>query len=133
MLSENERYLFPQEISKFMRDTYKHPAIYKWAIENDRKIESIYIGEAEKLCPRRIRGYLKPGPTQMTNIRLNSIFTDSLKNDKTVSLYYMMFSTFTINDKEISIDELKDKYIRRLLENLLIIEEKKQDVNILNN
>lgn len=52
--NESAHYLFPNEITAYMRRQYGIPAIYRWVVESDKTIESIYIGETEELCPRRV-------------------------------------------------------------------------------
>jgi len=97
---KSAQYLFPNEITANMRQQYRTPAIYRWIVESDETVESVYIGETEELCPRRIYGYLNPGMSQMTNIRINNLFKDLIKKGKTIRLEHLVFSDFSLDGKK---------------------------------
>ena len=88
LLRENVEYLFPMAISPFMRTRYKGPAVFKWEIyqniPGDKKL--VYIGEAQELCPKRLYGYLNPGPTQLANKKVNTEFRGYLKENLKIKL-----------------------------------------------
>ncbi len=44
------------------------PALYAFAVENDVK----YLGKTRSSLGQRLHGYLRPGPTQLTNQRIHS-------------------------------------------------------------
>ena len=105
----------------------KNSAIYKWVIG-----KAIYIGETVNLA-KRIRGYIRPGPTQTTNKRINSF----IEKAKTVEFYVLNISSLKINETEIinssNQDEvLKDVFIRKLIENYYLVQAKLEGVELLN-
>ena len=125
-------YNFPDRISKFMKQNYKIPAVYRWIVEENGKIKSMYIGEAEELCPRRVYSFLNPGPSQSTNFRLKIMFNNEISNGKKVLLEKLHFSEFMFDDKIIKYNELKKKQIRIFLESLLIVHYTNKKFKILN-
>lgn len=88
--SDAEEYVFPRPVTEFMRRFYNKPAIYRWIVERtdigDEPL--IYIGEAARLCPDRLSGYLMPGPTQQTNLRLNQQFHECLVQGGSIDSKY---------------------------------------------
>ncbi len=131
---EEKEYYFPDKMSSFMKNEYKKPAIYRWnvfkTIRGDQKI--IYIGETQELCPQRINGYLNPGPSQHTNKRIKRKFEAYLANGFKIGLDILQFSDIKIENFVIRYDDLKDKHIRRLIEELMIIIHEKMGYTILN-
>ncbi len=131
---EGQEYHFPEEISSFMRKNYRKPAIYRWNvfrnIPSDKKI--IYIGEAQELCPQRINGYLYPGPSQRTNNRIKKIFKTYLDKGFKIRLEILHFGNIKIGDFTLSDNDLKDRHIRRFVEELMIIIHRQKGYEILN-
>lgn len=119
--AENIPYCFPDDITDYMKSRYGFPALYRWII--DRKDGSVfyYLGETDGLIPRRINQYLKPGPSQKTNLRLNEVFYDEIKKGTKIRLEYLTFSPFTINEFKFSHSSLTDVHVRRFLEKLFTI------------
>ena len=83
-----------------MKKNYRKPAIYRWnvfkEIPNDEKI--IYVGEAQELCPQRIKGYLNPGPSQQTNKRIKKKFQTYLDKGFKIRLEMLQFDNIKIED-----------------------------------
>jgi hypothetical protein len=130
--NESDQYFFPNTITAYMRQKYRIPAIYRWIVESNGRIESVYIGETEELCPRRVYGYLNPGSSQMTNIRINNLFDELIKKGKIIRLEYLVFSDFFFDGKKITDQDLVKKNIRVLLENIMIIHHENDGIVILN-
>ena len=116
--SKNIPYSFPQPITKYLRQQYNWPAIYRWSIKRSDKT-LIYIGETERL-DRRLNHYLKPGPSQKTNQRLRELFDKELISGASIGLDVLSFESFVINGREYSSEKLWEKEVRCFLENLLI-------------
>jgi len=57
---------------KIPRSKLRIPVIYSWRVLRDNREIEIYIGETEDVG-RRFYHYLKPGPSQKTNIRTKSV------------------------------------------------------------
>lgn len=96
---------------------HNYPAIYTWVLFSNSGEKSYYLGETENLS-RRIYHYMNPGPSQTTNIRLKK----EMNKSKKVILYVLNMNTLQINGKALSKEDLKDKYIRKGIESLLIKE-----------
>lgn len=120
---EDEIYMFPNPITPYMKRLYKSPSIYRWnihkGIPTSEKI--IYIGEGQQLVPARIKGYLNPGPSQMTNKRLNNCFFEYKQRGYEISLEIIRFDAMNLGDSSFNLVDLENKYLRRFLENMLII------------
>ncbi|RLI17394.1 hypothetical protein DRO54_11590 [Candidatus Bathyarchaeota archaeon] len=131
---EDEEYYFPERITSFMRSNYKQPAIYRWNVfrNNSEDEKLIYIGEAQELCPQRINGYLNPGPSQQTNRRTKEMFQDYLSKGLKIRLEMLQFNNIKIENFTLINSDLKDKHVRRFLEELMVIIYKQKGFQILN-
>ena len=131
---EGDYYVFPQKISQFMKDNYRSPQIYRWNIFknnlNDEKI--VYIGEAQIFCPTRLQGYIKPGPSQYTNIRMNKEFEEFIKKGYSVALEILDFEQLTLNELKITKKELHNKFLRKFVENLMLFLSRHEGYHLLN-
>jgi len=134
LIDENREYLFPEDITSFMKRRYKHSVIYRWDIfKKEREDEKlIYIGEAQELCPERINGYLNPGPSQKTNNRIKEKFQAYLKSEFKIGLEILKFDKINIEDFTFTKNDLCDKHFRRFIEELMIIIYKQKGFKILN-
>lgn len=130
--SDDSQYKFPQPITAFMKKHYRKPAIYRWTINQIEGETLFYIGEAVRLCPDRLNGYLSPGSNQQTNIRLNRIFQETAGNGASIRLEILKLSGAFVNDLDFQEKDLAKQDIRRLIEKLLVTLYKNQDFNLLN-
>jgi len=131
--SETVEYEFPKPITEFMRQFYKKPMVYRWIVELPDTDETLmYIGEAARLCPDRLSGYLTPGPTQQTNIRLNQQFHEFIAHGGRIRLEILKMNGAFVNDLDLTEEDLGRQDIRRLIERLLITLYRSQGVNLLN-
>jgi hypothetical protein len=101
------------------------PAIYRFIVYNyESKNEAYYIGEAVNLIDRR-KGYDKPGPTQGTNIWMNNILKEYKNDFQKINISYLKISDkIVISSKEDQDKELKSSFIRKFIENYLIVKAK---------
>lgn len=132
--SEAEEYVFPKPITDFMKRLYKKPLIYRWIVEHkDTDDEMLmYIGEAARLCPDRLSGYITPGPTQRTNLRLNQQFHECMTHGGRIKLEILKMTGAFVNDLDLTEKDLSRQDIRRLIERLLVTLYRSQGVNLLN-
>lgn len=84
--------------------------------------EIVYIGEAEDLARRiqRVRTPARKGKGGDTNKRLNKIFHEYLKADRTIVLDVADFEPCEINGVRIDREAIGDRFKRRMLENLVL-------------
>jgi hypothetical protein len=59
------------------------PALYAFVSDE----EVLYVGKTNMTLARRLYGYVKPGPSQSTNIRVNSCLYEVLTNGGAVDIY----------------------------------------------
>ena len=132
--AEGVEYAFPRPITPFMRREYRRPAIYRWRVtQADRPDDEVhYIGEAQQLCPQRLSGYLKPGPTQETNKRLQREFQSYLERGYTIQLDVLHLGQLSIGAYDLKLEDLASKSVRRFLEQLLITYYRQQGAKVLN-
>jgi len=132
-LREKVEYLFPMDISPYMRSKYKEPAVFKWEIYQniigDRKI--VYIGEAAELCPKRLYGYLNPGPTQLANKKINTEFRGYLKEKLKIKLDICRMQELTFGESIFDAGAFGDKHLRRLVAEAMMIEHGKRGFTIM--
>lgn len=118
---DNIVYSYPGNITKYMKDKYGFPALYRWVIQKRNGSVFYYLGETDGLVPRRVYQYLNPGPSQKTNLRLHDIFHSESANGSKILLEYLTFTPFTLNNRTISQSSLTDPHVRRLLEELFTV------------
>lgn len=130
--NDGTEYHFPDNY-QLIDKKYTISAIYKWTVyeadKDDLKI--VYIGEAE-ILRKRIMGYLNPGPSQQTNIRLNKLFNDYLNMGKKISLEILSFEDINLNGVIISGNDVNESNIRKAIEQLFITIYKKENYTLLN-
>jgi hypothetical protein len=133
LLRDKVDYLFPMGVTPFMRARYKEPAVYRWNIfqktSGDRKL--VHIGEAQELCPRRIYGYLNPGPTQQTNKKIKTEFENYMRQSMSIGLDICVIQELTFGETVLGKQALNDKYIRQLIQTAMIIEHRKKGFTVL--
>ena len=131
LMSAPERsYSFPSRPTSFMR-RYATPGVYRWAVFVGEELEAVYVGEAEDLL-RRLRHYLSPGETQLTNIRLKQYLEHCISKGRKVSLQFLEFEEFFINRDAFVCSQLSDPFVRKAIENLAILETFHLDCEVLN-
>jgi hypothetical protein len=133
LLREKVEYLFPMAITPFMRARYREPAVFRWDIyetkPGDKKL--VYLGDAQELCPKRLYGYLNPGPTQKTNQKINTEFRGYLKEKLNIKLDICNISEIIYNESTLTRSALDDKYMRFLVVNAMIIEHKNKGIKVM--
>lgn len=135
--SPNEFYSFPDKISPYLVENYKRPFIYRWNIfrEEPHDLKKIYIGEAINLI-RRIKNYIKPGPRQQTSKRINKLLNEFLNQNLKIRLEVLKINYFNFNNliiiKNNDPEYLKEKYVRRLIEEIMINYYKQKGYKLLN-
>jgi len=134
LIDETNEYHFPMSISNLMKQQYKKPAIYKWNVykhsPDDQK--RIYIGEAAILCPSRIQGYLTPGPSQHTNIRMKTMFNEFINQGLTIRLEALNLQHSTLGKIPLLPEDLSSKHTRCYIESLLITHYHNKGYTLLN-
>lgn len=123
-------YSFPLRPTSFMR-RYAAPGVYRWAVFVGEELEAVYVGEAEDIL-RRLRHYLSPGETQLTNIRLKQYLEGCVSRGRKVSFQFLEFEEFFINRDAFACSQLSDPFARKVIENLAILETFHLDCEVLN-
>lgn len=119
-----EAYYFPDKFTRYFREKYSVPLVYRWRIlraqPGDR--EPIYIGEAEEL-PRRIQRVRTPSRKAKdsdTNKRLHQIFQKFLSQGRRIVIDVGDVEPFELNRVRFGGDTTGDPFKRRALENILL-------------
>ncbi|HLV94426.1 MAG TPA: hypothetical protein VKS44_04485 [Candidatus Acidoferrales bacterium] len=115
-------YRFPCPVTPRMTQMYGKPAVYRWIFysEEGRAIR-YYFGETRSLAGR-IKQYLSPGKSQQTNIRMNEHLCSHSKLGLAVGIDVLRPESIVMNDRDLSVDGLKNGFVRKAIENLLIAE-----------
>jgi len=128
----NVPYRWGQPPSAYFRERWNQPAVYRWLINDGRPgTKRLYIGEADQLY-RRVTYYLKPGPTQHTNIRLKRLFDEEREQGHTVHLEVLQFEPFSVAGNRVTVADLGSKMMRVLLEALFGVQFAKEGYTLLN-
>ena len=89
------------------------------------------VGETDNLR-RRLQHYRTPGPSQRTNIRMNSEFLDHLATGGTIEVAIVIDNVDIVaGNGPISVD-LANKAVRRLLVHAALVDEAAAGVQLLN-
>lgn len=132
--SAAEEYHYPEPITPFMKRMYNRPAVYRWNVYQNvpANQQKIYIGQASRLCPDRIEGYLNPRPSESTNNRLRREFQKCLTQGLRIRLEVLHFDRLAIGDLTLTAAELGEQSFRIFIESLLITYYKRSRVTLLN-
>jgi hypothetical protein len=108
------------------------PGLYKFCIAQSGFVRRVYIGESDNLG-RRFSHYRNPGPTQQTNIRMNRILSDHLRENGAVvsALLITQDCWITSDDGEVQPD-LSLKLVRRMFEHFAAATHDHTEVQLLN-
>jgi hypothetical protein len=133
-IEDGTEYHFPQSITALMRQQYRAPAIYRWHVYQNQPgdLRIAYIGETHRLCPDRINGYLFPGPSQMTNLRLNAEFKSHASAGRRIRLEVLTMETLRVDNIRMTVGDLADADVRRTVEKVLTIHYWTQGWTLLN-
>jgi hypothetical protein len=110
-LDEGMRLAFPSVAAE--------PGLYRMRISSDPGV-LVYIGESDNLR-RRFGNYRNPGPTQQTSLRINQLLREKLAAD----------ISMTVNGAEAS-PNLRDRAVRRMVENAALVASGGTDVELAN-
>lgn len=113
---------------KLIPNTDQKPGIYRWKIVKANGLTSYYIGEAVNLR-RRIRQYCFPGPTQQTSIRINKLLKSELKKRSKISLEFLVLHKLNFGKHILTEIDLSCKHVRLLIENLVLLEHRGQNIH----
>ena len=91
-------------------DAPEAPGIYRFDLR-----DRVYIGETDRLR-RRFQHYRTPGPTQLTNLRLNALLLQLLEEPRTIDVSTVTEANVEIDGTAAPLD-LRHKAARRLVEN----------------
>lgn len=105
------------------------PAVYRFKLSS-RSEHAYYFGETEEVS-RRFQHYRTPGRTQRTNQWLNLRMRECLSDGGSVGINVLCDGQFIFNDGHRETD-LSCKFTRRLLENVVIVMEKRSGLIVLN-
>jgi hypothetical protein len=106
------------------------PGLYRLRLKTSDGIESNYVGQSDSLR-RRFFHYRNPGPTQVTNIRLNQLIRDLLSRGGEVSVA-TAYDVWVRTEQGAARADLNRGSLRRLFENLALAVEQASDIDSLN-
>jgi hypothetical protein len=125
-------HFFPEAVTRHVTANYSLPAVHRWALlDTEGQLVAVYFGETENLA-RRIQQYLNPGRGQQTNIRLKVLFEGELRKGLSIQLHYLTFQPFSVCGQQFSFHDLRQSYVRRFLESLVLALEREHGPQILN-
>ena len=124
-------YQFPEPVSSHLSQNLAGPAVYLWKVKSGDRVVGLYVGEASDL-PRRLKGYLKPGPSQTTNLRMNTLLLGEVDSGYTLELSTLHFEPFQFGGATFNQRDLAMTSVRRFLERLFESSFRKAGFNVLN-
>jgi hypothetical protein len=104
------------------------PGLYCFDLINQH---ATYVGETDNLM-RRLQHYRTPGPSQLTNIRLNALLSDALRDlSERISIRICEGAKIVIGHQERAAD-FRKKFERVLVEHAILVAAVSTGVSILN-
>ena len=131
MAAVGRPYRFPQKTTKYLRQRYQGPAVYCWRLDRPRVPSVVYVGETDCVI-RRLRGVLWAGRRGETNLRLNRMFQSLLAGGAEITLEVLSFEPFILNEYKVSMERLRNPYLRKLVESIAILTEARLGSMVLN-
>lgn len=123
-------YQYPTFTTKYMKQNYKLPAVYRWHIKIDNK-SVLYVGQTNNLL-RRIGNYINATSHQKTSIRIKNELQQLITQNAEIYLERMVFEVIYLNSQTITYADLSHEYVRIFLENWLLINYHAQEIELLN-
>ena len=115
VVDDNRNFMFNikniKGIKKIIGKEYDTPAVYKWVFG-----KKVYVGETNNLR-NRLYQYGEPGKSQKTNKKINKFLKESIDNNFEI----IKLNDIKLNGKLLRY-KLKSSFVRKLLENYLILE-----------
>jgi len=131
--SEGKCYLFDDEITGYMKKNYRKASVYQWVIDNSEGKKKVYVGQTHEICPERIREYLIGHKSQKTNHRIKGKLTEEKDNGHSIKLEYLSITKLEIDKIEFKQEDLSYRYLREFIENLILMQYRKDDeIELLN-
>jgi hypothetical protein len=132
-MRDKVEYLFPLGITPFMRAKYKEPAVFRWNIyqktSGDKKL--FHLDDAQELCPRRLYGYINPGPTQQTTKKIKTILDGHVRDGLNVGLDICLIHELKFGDSVLGQQALGDRFMRQLVQAVMTVEHRKKGFTLL--
>lgn len=92
------------------------PGLYRFTIDDSQ----VYVGESENV-QRRFQHYRTPGPSQQTNIRMNRIFSEALRNGAEIGVAIATLADRADSSGQYVALDLSSKPVRLLLESAVLV------------
>jgi hypothetical protein len=93
--------------------------VYRFLVHRSDGSEAVYVGEAENL-QRRFAHYRNPGPSQLTNQRINALVADVLSLGGSVDVEIVTDKAWIRTSAGEQVADLSRKDVRRLFENFIL-------------
>lgn len=124
------RYSFPNPVPQWLSAYRPTFGVYRWIAETGAK-KIAYVGEAENYA-RRLYQYLKPGPSQRTNLRLHETFTELVSRGVAVTFDIMVLKSGSFAGTTLTTTDSGEADVRRLLEAVQIRWHRQNCYDVLN-
>lgn len=106
------------------------PGLYRFRV-NSADGEKVYIGESGNVA-RRMGHCRNPGPGQRTDIRLNTLLRNALRDGAEIALAVVQNNAHVGRNWRTETADLSQKAVRLLLENAALMQALNEDVTLLN-
>ena len=131
--STGNPYRFPSRIQNYLPSRHDRPGVYRWGIipasGGDTVPQEILIGESGSLV-RRLGEYVRP--TTSAEEEWNLKFNSMTKAGYIIECRLLQFESFELASSRVSMEDQSNPFVRKLLENLLLIVESAGPWRILN-
>jgi hypothetical protein len=109
----------------------KCSGLYRFLVNRIDGSRAVYVGESDNL-QRRFTHYRNPGPSQTTNIRINTLFVDVLSEGGFIEVEVVIDQAWIKADGEEKVASFDRKDMRRLFENFILVTQSVVEIEDLN-
>src|SRR6266571_9269009 len=99
-----QTYLYPETLTRHVRENYSKAFVYRWAIfrQEPDVLAAVYIGEAEDLA-RRLKNYLAGHQAQSQVRRVKLLLDKYHDQGRRIELQTLSLPSFTVNGVGLSV------------------------------
>jgi hypothetical protein len=128
--NDGSAYSYPKPV-RDVRGGFHGPAVYRWRFVDGQTLVAVYFGECDDVV-KELNTSVNPGPANKSAGRIKSALGERMLLGQTGLVDVLKVRSPSIGGAAPSGDPLRDRQLRRAIENLLVHEASKLDVELLN-
>ncbi len=126
-----EPYEYPGSMGFRIRADWERPALYRWRILREERVEAVAYGETDNLA-RTLAQFLNSAAPPPPIARVKSALSEQTLRGGRIYLDAMVPASLEIGGRSLGANSLSDANTRRILEQVLLYEARKSGIRLLN-